>query len=146
MVEKQDQREAEIAALGNWCLAVVRGRSELGADPSAQEMERIVLLAIEQKRVADLKSIRRHFAEWIRGLSPAQQAVVRAHTSGWEDDANQEDEEAVLRRVVKRGKISTVDEYETLRAWFEFTQEDAARAQDLAVVDALLTGSGTKVR
>jgi hypothetical protein len=146
MADERGRREAEIIELGNWCLAVLRARSQLGMGSSTSELESVVSRAIERKRLAELRTVKRDLSEWIRGLSPAHQATIRANTEGLGGDAKRTDEEAVLRRVITRGKIASRDEYETLRTWFEFSQNDAARSQDLQVVDALLTRFGTTIK
>lgn len=140
-----DKRDAEVAELGRWCKAVLQYFSQLGVNPTITELERVVSKAIERKSVTQLRSLRRDLSEWARGLSPAQQAALRAHTDGLEEVAEVDDEETVVREAIARGRIESEEEYETLRTWLEFAQEDASRAPDVELVDALLTRFGTNI-
>jgi hypothetical protein len=130
--------------LGRWCNAVLDGFSQFGSNPVIPETQRIVSAAIERKNVAQLRSIRKELLEWVRGLSPAQQTAVRARAEG-SDQPGENDEEVVVRRALERGRIETEDEYQTLRVWLEFAQDDEGRTRDVQLVDALLTEFGTNV-
>jgi hypothetical protein len=141
-----DKRDAEIAALGRWCQAVLQYFSQLGVNRTVAEFERVVSSAIERKSVTQLRSLRRNLSEWARGLSPAQQAALRTHTEGLEEAATEVDEETIVRTAIARGRIESEEEYETLRTWLEFSQEDESRADDVQLVDALLTRFGTNIQ
>ena len=143
MTDKQKERETEAIALGNWCNAVLDGFSQLGSSPTISALQSVVSVALKRKSVAQLRTIRRDLSEWLRGLSPTQRATVLARVAA--SDPLADDEEVVVRRAIERGKIKTLDEYETLRVWLEFAQDDKERSQDVQVVDALLTKFGTKV-
>jgi hypothetical protein len=144
MTDKRNDKENEVIALGRWCSAVLEGFSQLGSNPTISAMQSVVSAATERKSVTQLKSIKRDLLEWLRGLSPAQQAAVLARAEE-NDQLAEEDEEIVVKRAISRGRIETDEEYETLRVWLDFAQDDEDRAHDVELVDALLTKFSTNV-
>jgi hypothetical protein len=147
----KEEKQAELVALGRWCTAVLANFSRVGTSPFVSGMQGIVAKAIEKKSVTQLRTIKRDLSEWIRGLSPAQRTAVLEDVDqaggkeGEEGEGGEEGEEVVVRRAIERGWIESEDEYRTLSTWLEFTQEDDKRADDLLLVDALLTKFGTKL-
>jgi hypothetical protein len=71
------------AELAQWCLAVTRYFSTLGANPIVSEIEEAIAKALEARNLRHLRSIKRDLAEWGRGLNPEQQKgmekSIRAH-------------------------------------------------------------------
>jgi hypothetical protein len=127
--------------LASECEVIVRYLGARGSSEDAAELNGALESAKRSR--SKLKTLRRDLGEWCRGLSAAHQAELRAlllaATGAERTNAN---ERAV--EVIKRGRISSREDYEILRTWLEFADADAVAPDLIARADALLTLYSTK--
>jgi len=131
----------ELRDLASECGVIIRYLGARGSSEDAAELNGVLERAKLSK--SKLKTLRRDLDEWCRGLSAAHQIELRALlVAATGAEPTNPDERAL--ELIKRGKISSREDYEILRAWLEFADADAVAPDLIARADALLTLYSTK--
>lgn len=149
MANNVSANRLEVAELGRWCSLVVRYLSTLGNEILLGEVEKAVANAIKSGNLRGLKTLKRDFLEWARGLTPAQQRGLDAalNAAGLPTLASEnKSEEATVLRIIARGKIKNDDEYRLLSSWMDVLLDDGSKRDEAAKLDAMLTSYGTRSR
>ncbi len=135
-------KDSEMLRLHKWCRIVLQAMERM--DPQTTlyaDLMRNLDETLRRRRIAALRVAARDVLEWVRGLKPADQAVIdkalRSELgSGLSEDSASMREE--VRAIVRRGAIRDDDEYRLVRSWADMESGPAERTLDVATLVSLM--------
>lgn len=147
MAKASQDRTAELAALRDRCVAIVRFIGELGP-PAAlfAQTEEAINAAFERGDLRGLKMVSKDVGEWASGLSPsAQQKLDDVLRSRFGTGLREAGEEAhrELTRIFKRGTIADAEEYRLLSHRADEIHSDGSKSAELKKINELLAAFET---
>ncbi len=133
-----------VTGLYSWCREVLAGMAELDAGAAADMIapaQSVSESAYASRDKKALEQIALELRDWVRGLSPEQQASiearVRAKLGVGVDDAVPPSE-VVIGNAMSRGSIETEHEFRVIEARVIDAVADPRNAEEVRALNALL--------
>lgn len=141
MARTSQDRTAELSALRDRCVAIVRFIAELG-DPGDlfAQTEEAIHAAFERGDLRGLKMVSKDVDEWAKALSSSQRAklddVLRSRFGA--ECRNAKEEARELARILQRGTITDREEYSLLSRRADEICADGSKSGELEKINELL--------
>ncbi|MFZ6664176.1 hypothetical protein [Peijinzhouia sedimentorum] len=137
---KEDQLK-ELYYLKEWCSSVVKfilEQSPVGGDMLMQ-YDIVINSSYQKQDIRGLRMVAKDVMEWAKGLSESDKSKLdEVLESKFGSGLNGEIEKKNVAQILKRGKITTEDEYRLLLNRIEEIHTDPSKNEEVERVNLLL--------
>ena len=135
------QRETELQELRDWCIAMIQFMGQSDPSDLFVKFEKIIDETFQDRDLRGLRAVKRDMREWAAGLSPDRHQKLdkllrERFGRGLVEESKEFHKE--VKRILKRGKIKTPDEYRLLTSYMDQIYADDSKRAEAAKVDQLL--------
>jgi len=137
-----EKQQKELDYLKEWCLMILNFMiSKNNNTPIITQTKDVILETYNSQNIKGLRYCNKDIIEWAKGLPHSDFVELKKllqDTFGEDLIKNANRDFSEIQQVVKKGKISTEDEYRLLLSWVDEIYNDESKQDEVLPLNKLL--------